>query len=70
MRIVKIDNCRLCPHFYRSARHMPRNVPVCRKTSQELPHTTWKSGRGNIFAEPTYEIPENCPLEKGVENEN
>jgi hypothetical protein len=68
-RVILITTCQECPHKdHFGGFGQVAYVPKCRALpfgKNELPHTVTYNQRNNrAQAQPTYEIPEACPLQK------
>lgn len=69
-RVIPVDTCRTCPSRDHKGGFGPvAYVPVCdRANRRELPHeiraSTGPAGVPRIVADPTYKIPQWCPLPK------
>lgn len=62
-RMIPIGTCEPCPYRdHRGGYGNPRCKPYCTQTGWDLPYVESKNDPGYPVAQPTYEIPVNCPL--------
>lgn len=64
-RKIVIKTCEECPHIdHEGGFGRIAYIPRCANAKKNLPYTVEASDAGRVYAEPTYEIPEWCPLKE------
>lgn len=66
-KIIRLETCGACQYRqHRGGFAKIAYVPFCYRTGEDLPYRLGRLG-GLVSAEPTYRIPESCPLEDAPE---